>query len=431
LAIFKNIKDSAHIDAFLVKLGVDRSRSMALALEKVSGILERILKGGDKALAQLAKEIDNVYISPESFFLSKDEIDSQSEKLPSAEKKALEESTKHLECFFGKEKYLTNRVKIEEGGFLELEFQPIERVGLYVPGGKGLYPSSVLMLGVPALLAGVQEKVLVTPVLDREFSPALAYACKIAGINEVLRVGGPHGLAAIGVGTKRIKKVDKIFGPGNQFVTAMKKLLFGYVGIDMLAGPSEIVIITDESSDPSFVWLDALAQLEHGSNEELAIVISLSENFMVIFNEEKGRLIAENPRISNKIKMYENKVIFLNVLTLELAIQLANKIAPEHLSIQIKDSFSLKEKIKNAGAIFLGPYTPVALGDYSLGTNHVLPTSGSAKFWSCLSIIDFLKRRSTAYITKDAYEMYAEPAKLLCSLEGFEIHGLSIQERLK
>lgn len=403
--------------------------------EEADQLARMILRGtraeGDAALLRFAQEIDGVRLDPDAIMVSVSEIETQAALLDPEAKRAIDTAAGRIEKFFSQESYPLLRHELEEGGYLELRTDPYERVGLYVPGGRAPYPSSVLMLGIPAKIAGVKERLVITPCLKGPLSPGLAYALIRTGIEEVLRVGGPHGLAAAALGTLRIRRVDKLFGPGNRYVTAMKQCLFGQVAIDMTAGPSEIVIIVDESANPSWVWLDALAQLEHGSGDELAVVVSLSESFEEEFCKLNPENLLKDPELAKKAEELKGRVVLAACKDPSLAFHIANGLAPEHLSLQLRNPSDWLPEVRHAGAVFLGSFTPVALGDYALGTNHVLPTGGSARFWSSLSVADFLRRRTAALVTKQGFPMSALPSIELSKLEGFGLHAASIAQRME
>ena len=428
---FEPIETEDGVRAFLFKAWNKHQRTWESALGTARDILVRVQSDGDAALSALAKEVDGVEVGPEHFFVSRSEIDTQAALLDPEARLAIEASAGHLERFFSKERYLAVKLDLEGGGFLELGSYPYERVGLYVPGGLAPYPSSVLMLGIPARIAGVKERLVITPCLKGKIHPAVAYALVLTGITEVLRVGGPHGLAAAAVGTWRVRRVDKLFGPGNRYVTAMKQCLFGRVAIDMLAGPSEIVIIADHSANPLWVWMDALSQLEHGSGDELAVVIALSERFEEKFCTMNPEEFLDDPKLANKATALKEHVFLVPCRDKDLAFQIANGLAPEHLSMQVENPQAMLSYVRHAGAVFLGHYTPVALGDYALGTNHVLPTSGSARFWSGLSVAAFLRRRTAAFVTKEGFSFPAVPSMQLGALEGFGLHAASIHQRFQ
>jgi len=419
------------VRAFLFKVSNKHQRAWEGALGTARDILARIQSDGDAALSALAKEVDGVEIEPEYFFVPRGEIETQAALLDVEARLAIEAAADRIERFFSKECYPAVKLEIEGGGFLELDSHPYDRVGLYVPGGLASYPSSVLMLGIPARIAGVKERLVITPCLKGKIHPALAYALMLTEMTEVLRVGGPHGLAAAAIGTWRVRRVDKLFGPGNRYVTAMKQCLFGRVAIDMLAGPSEVVILADQSANPLWVWLDALAQLEHGSGDELAVVVALSERFEDAFCSLNPEDFLDDPELAGRAAALKGDVLLVSCQDKALAFQIANGLAPEHLSLQVENPQALLSYVRHAGAVFLGHYTPVALGDYALGTNHVLPTGGSARFWSSLSVAEFLRRRTAAFVTKEGFALPAVPSIQLGALEGFGLHAASIKQRFQ
>ncbi len=280
-------------------------------------------------------------------------------------------------------------------------FRPIDRVGIYVPGGTACYPSSVLMNAIPAVLAGVEEVIMVTPVRNgEEIAPILSVAADIAGVTTIYRVGGAQAIAALAYGTETIPAVDKIVGPGNAYVAAAKSLVFGDVGIDMIAGPSEVAIIADGTANPIFIAADLIAQAEHDTNAR-AFLITTSSEMMKQVQLELENQCDDLPRQSIAEAALTEKGAGVVVKTLEEAFQIANKIAPEHLEVQVKDPISYLNKVRHAGSVFLGHYTPEALGDYYAGPNHVLPTSGTARFSSGLSVDDFVKKNYLSLLLRN------------------------------
>jgi histidinol dehydrogenase len=308
--------------------------------------------------------------------------------------------------------------------------RPIERVGIYVPGGKASYPSTVLMAAIPAKVAGVREILMVTPPQKEGISPAVLVASDLAGVDRIYRVGGIQAIAALAYGTKSIPKVDKIVGPGNQYVATAKRMVYGDVDIDMVAGPSEIVIISDESTPASFVAADLISQAEH-DEMAMAILIATSEAFGRKVKKEIGRQLVSLKRRRIASASLNRRGAILIVKDLEQALKWANRIAPEHLELAVSRPYSIVKSVKHAGAIFLGRHTPEAIGDYMAGPNHILPTAGTARFASPLGVEDFVKRTNLVSFTKRALRRFEKDIKRFADWEGLEGHYRSVQIRMK
>jgi len=303
-------------------------------------------------------------------------------------------------------------------------------VGIYVPGGKASYPSTVLMAAIPAKVAGVQEIFMVTPPQDKGISPAVLVAADLVGVDRIFRIGGVQAIGALAYGTASIPKVDKIVGPGNRYVACAKQIVFGTVDIDMVAGPSEIVIICDAKTPPSFVAADLISQAEH-DEMALPVLITMSEPFAHRVKEEVARQLSALRRKRIAQISLDKRGAILIVKGLDQAIDVANRIAPEHLELSVSDPSSVIKKVKHAGAVFLGPYTPEAIGDYLAGTNHILPTAGTARFSSPLGVEDFLKRTNVIGFTKRALGPFEEDVRQMTEWEGLEGHYRAVHERVK
>jgi histidinol dehydrogenase len=317
----------------------------------------------------------------------------------------------------------------ERGIRLEQLTRPLERVGIYVPGGKASYPSTVLMAAIPAKVAGVQEILMVTPPQKEGISPAVVVAADLAGVDRIYRVGGVQAIAALAYGTKSIPKVDKIVGPGNQYVATAKKMVYGDVNIDMVAGPSEIVIVSDESTPPSFIAADLISQAEH-DERAMAILITTSEAFARKIKEEMGRQLASLKRRKIASVSVNRRGAMLIVKDIEQALKCVNRIAPEHLELAVLRPHSLMKRVKHAGAVFLGPHTPEAIGDYMAGPNHILPTAGTARFSSPLGVEDFMKRTNLMSFTKSALRRFEKDVKRFAEWEGLEGHYRAVEIRI-
>ena len=403
-------------------------------MEKVTPIVLQIIeeikaKGDEAVMEHIAKfdgwqpeSADDLAIDPKAMERAYQALDP---KL----KEALHLAYDRIEAYH-KKQLPKSWIDFERNGtILGQKVTPVERAGLYIPGGKAAYPSSLLMNAIPALVAGVEEIVVTTPTPDNEPNELLLAACHLCGIEKVYKVGGASAIAALAYGTQTIPKVDVITGPGNIFVATAKKLVYGEVNIDMIAGPSEIGILADESADPTLVAIDLLSQAEH---DEMAssILITPDENVAKKSAEEVERLLQslERQRIARKSIKERGAVIVTKCMS--EAVELMNRIAPEHLEVMTANPFELLPSIKNAGAIFLGSYTPEPIGDYIAGPNHTLPTGGTARFYSPLSVEHFLKKSSLISFSKQALRDIGEAAALLAHTEGLEAHAKSIEMRL-
>jgi histidinol dehydrogenase len=390
----------------------------------VEEIIQQVKTRGDEALVEYTKKFDEPNISfPEDLVISEKEILHAYKKAPEDFKKALHYAYERIKKFHQSQKE-EGKILFEEGIILGWKITPLERVGVYVPGGKAIYPSTVLMNIIPAQVAGVEEIIVVSPK-PNIYTLAALYIC---GIRKAYRIGGAQAIAALAFGTNTIPKVDKIVGPGNIFVALAKKQLYGIVDIDMVAGPSEILVIADKNANAQWVAGDLLSQAEH---DELAgpFCITTDLEKALEIKEAIGKLLSSLERKEIAEKSLRNWGAIFVVENLEEAAQLANLIAPEHLEIQTENPFDLLPLIKNAGAIFLGKYTTEPLGDYVLGPNHTLPTSGTARFYSPLGVYDFIKRSSILHVNKKGFEKVKEAAKIMARYEQLTAHELAIKLR--
>jgi histidinol dehydrogenase len=344
------------------------------------------------------------------------------------ERKALDFTAARIERFHALQRQKSWSFAEEDGTFLGLIVRPIDRVGIYVPGGKAAYPSSVLMNAIPARVAGVQEIIMACPAPHGYLNPAVLAAAYIAGVDAIFKIGGAQAIAAMAFGTETIPKVDKIVGPGNIYVAAAKRMVFGEVSIDSIAGPSEVLIISDGSGDPSFLAADLISQAEHDERAP-AVLLCISKEFAGEVLEELSRQLAILPRRGIAQRSLKDFGAILVVKTLAEATRVSNELAPEHLELAVADPLHLLEKIENAGAIFLGHISPEAIGDYAAGPNHVLPTGGAARFSSPLGVYDFLKRSSLICLSPDGLKKLSRPALRLAQMEDFEGHRRAIEKR--
>ncbi|MFC4387562.1 histidinol dehydrogenase [Gracilibacillus marinus] len=397
-------------------------------LKDAKEIISEVKQFGDKAVRKYIAKFDGD--APTYFEVSKEEREEAWSKLDKSLVESLQKAAKNIQSFHEKQKNTSRMMEVDEDIISGQLYRPIEKVGIYVPGGTACYPSSVLMNAIPAVIAGVQEIVMVTPVKNgEEISPILAVAADIAGVTKIYRVGGVQAIAALAYGTETIAKVDKIVGPGNAYVAAAKQLVYGDVGIDMIAGPSEVAIIADDSANPIFVAADLIAQAEHDVNAR-AFLITTSEQLITKVNEELRKQCEELPRQDIATKSLRDKGASVLVDSIEEAFYIANQLAPEHLEVQLNDPLSYLPKIKHAGSVFLGHYTPEALGDYFAGPNHVLPTSGTAKFSSGLSVDDFVKKTTYLYYSEQALREASEHVVNIANEEELEGHGKAVLKRI-
>ena len=394
--------------------------------EIISGVIEL----GDQALIEYTKKFDRISLTTDTLRFTQSELKEQAGQVSDKDRSALELAVTRIKSYHEKQLPDDTFWTDESGVELGWRWSPVSAAGLYVPGGLASYPSSVLMNAIPAKVAGVKRLAITVPTPDNKVNPMVLLAAQLSGVDEVYRVGGAQAIAALAYGTKTIEPVDKITGPGNAFVAAAKRQVFGKVGIDMIAGPSEILIIADKTSRPDWIALDLLSQAEHDENAQ-SILITDSDD---VINAVKERIEINLQNISrNEIagKSWKNNGAIIKVPNFEMAAELSNRLAPEHLELCVSDPENLAKKISNAGAIFLGHWTPEAVGDYVTGPNHVLPTARSARFSSGLSVMDFLKRTTLAKVSRDALLKIGPSAVTLANSEGLECHGLSISERIK
>lgn len=395
----------------------------------VKNILDDVKLRGDQALYDYNKKFDNVSLS--SLQVTEKEIEDAFNRLDNELLDVIKYSHENIVRYHTKQKRNDFLDKDTDGVILGQIMNPIEKVGIYVPGGTAAYPSTVLMNAVPAKVAGVEEIVMVTPPNeDGTISDVILAAAKIAGVTKIFKIGGAQAVAALSYGTETIPAVYKIVGPGNIFVAMAKKMVFGEVAIDMVAGPSEVLIISDDSSDPVHIAADLLSQAEH---DKLAacILVTTSEELAKSVAIEIESQLAELPRQEIARESINNNGKIIIAKSIEEAILISNEIAPEHLELAVMDPFALLSKIKNAGSIFLGHNTPEPLGDYLAGPNHTIPTSGTAKFASPLSVDDFIKKSSVIYYSKEALEKVKDKVILFAESEGLTAHANSVRKRFK
>ncbi|MBQ0751936.1 MAG: histidinol dehydrogenase [Roseovarius sp.] len=395
----------------------------------VAGIIADVRARGDAAVIALTERFDRLTLTPETLRFSPQEIAALIAEVPPAERAALELAADRIRSYHARQMPEDASWTEESGAMLGWRWTPVSAAGLYVPGGLASYPSSVLMNAIPAKVAGVERLAIVVPTPDGKANPLVLLAAEIAGVDEIYRIGGAQAIAALAYGTETIAPVDKITGPGNAFVAAAKRRVFGKVGIDMIAGPSEILVIADGGQNPDWIALDMLSQAEHDESAQA-----------ILITNDAGLAEAVSAAIDRHLETLERRAIasvswrdygaIILVPDMATAAALSNRIAPEHLELCVDDPDALSAQITHAGAIFLGAWTPEAIGDYVGGPNHVLPTARSARFSSGLSVMDFLKRTTLARMTPEALRAIGPAAETLAISESLEAHGLSVRARL-
>lgn len=399
--------------------------------ETVNDIIEAVKTKKDEAVFEYTLKFDKFALSAENIQVTSEEIEEAYTKLDNNLIEVIKESAENIRAFHAKQLRNSWFDSKEDGTILGMKITPIEKVGVYVPGGKAAYPSSVLMNVVPAKVAGVDKVVMTTPPgADGKVNPGTLVAADIAGVDTIYKVGGAQAIAALAFGTQSIPKVDKITGPGNIFVALAKKAVYGYVSIDSIAGPSEILVLADETANPRYVAADLLSQAEH---DELAsaILITTSKELAEKISVEVDKFTAELSRKEIIQKSLDNYGYILLAQNMEDAIDAANEIASEHLEILTRNPFDTMTKIRNAGAIFLGEYASEPLGDYFAGPNHILPTNGTARFFSPVNVDDFIKKSSIISYSKEALEKVHERIELFAESEGLTAHANSIKVRFE
>ena len=428
MPLFLNTKDAGFEAAFTAFLTTKREDSPDVDTT-VAGIIAEVRARGDAALVDLTARFDRLTLAAVQLRLSDAEIDAEAAKVGDADRAALELAAVRIGAYHRRQMPADARWTDESGADLGWRWGPVSAAGLYVPGGLAAYPSSVLMNAVPAKVAGVGRLVVTVPAPDGVLNPLVMLACRIAGVDEVWRIGGAQAIAALAYGTESMAPVDKITGPGNAWVAAAKRRVFGRVGIDMIAGPSEILVIADRDNDPDWIAMDLLSQAEHDESAQ-AILITDDAAFGQAVAQAVASALETLPRAAIAGASWRDYGAVIVVRDMEEAAALSDRIAPEHLELLVADPEALATRITHAGAIFLGPFTPEAIGDYIGGPNHVLPTARSARFSSGLSVMDFLKRTTIAHMTPAALQALGPAAVRLAQAEGLQAHGLSVQARL-
>ena len=415
----------AKVRSQLLSRGVTYGESIESSVRK---IINDVRVNGDKALIKYTKKFDNVSLTPVTLQVDQKVIKEAYSKVNRSDVECLEYAASRIREFHKHQKISGWQYK-DKGVMLGQIVTPLDRVGVYVPGGKAVYPSTVLMSVIPAKIAGVKDIIICTPTPGGEINPYVLVAADIAGADKIYTIGGAQAVAAMALGTDTVPRVDKIVGPGNIYVAIAKKLLYGHVDIDMIAGPSEILIVADDSADPAFVAMDLLSQAEH-DEEAVAILITPSKALAekVIHN------VKSEMKVQSRRKVIQNSLnnhgIIIITKDLKEAVELTNEFASEHLSLQVEHPMKLLKEIRHAGAIFLGSFTPQTMGDYVAGPNHTLPTGGTARFFSPLSVDDFVKKTSVVMYNKGALKRDGVVASRLAEIEGLNAHSEAVKIRM-
>jgi histidinol dehydrogenase len=410
----------------IINRGETATEEVAIVVKEV---VERVRKHGDPAVLEYTRKFDRVTLALKDLKVSPAEIGNAYTRVEARKVDALKRAAQNIRAFHEKQKMSSWVSQEADGVILGQLARPIQSAGVYVPGGKACYPSSVLMNVIPAKVAGVEHLVMCSPVPGGTMNPYILVAADIAGVSEIYKIGGAQAIAAMAYGTATIPKVDKIVGPGNIYVATAKRYVFGQVDIDMIAGPSEILVIADHSANPVFVASDLLSQAEH---DELAssILVTTSRELAEKVNVEVERQLANLNRKEIARKAIDRFGVIVTVGDLQGAAEVSNSIAPEHLELAVEKPFEFLAMIRNAGAIFLGHYTPESVGDYIAGPNHVLPTGGTARFFSPLSTDSFMKKSSLIFYTKEGLDKVGEAVMQIADVEGLEAHGNTIRVRM-
>ena len=416
-------------EAAFAELLAAKRESAADVDAAVAAIIDDVIARGDDALVEYTHRFDRVALTPEQLRLGADEIATVADRAAAETVAALRVAAQRIESFHRRQ--LPTGIDYVDAAGVRLgqRWRPISAAGLYVPGGTAAYPSSVLMNAIPAKVAGVERLVMVVPVPDGVLNPLVLAAARMAGIDEIYRVGGAQAIAALAYGTATVTPVDKIVGPGNAYVAAAKRRVFGRVGIDMIAGPSEILVVADRYNDPAWIAADLLSQAEHDPAAQ-AILVTDDGNFAAAVERAAARHLQRLPRAEIAGQSWQQNGAIIVVADLDEAVPLVDRIAPEHLELAIEDADGFAARVRHAGARFLGRHTPEAIGDYIAGPNHVLPTARSARFASGLGVLDFMKRTTIVGCDAQSLAVLAPEAIRLAEAEGLGAHALSLAIRL-
>jgi len=397
-------------------------------LSSVAKIVRDVAEQGDRALFQYTARFDGYQLSAATVEATAVEKKKALAQVARDDQHVITLAAKRIEDYHRHQIAQGYKLKLGNGSELEQRILPLQRIGIYAPGGKASYPSTILMAAIPARIAGVEEIVLVSPSPGGKLNPLIAAAAKIGGVRRIFKIGGAQAIAALAYGTKAIPRVDKIVGPGNAYVAAAKKLVFGATDIDMIAGPSEVLVIADDTAKASFVAADMLAQIEH-DEMAAAILLTPSEKLVSGVIEEIYRRIKTSARKEIIEKSLARFCAMIITGSIDEAVNIANDFAPEHLELMVKNPRKISNTVRNAGSVFLGHYTPEALGDYLAGTNHILPTGGTARFSSPLGVYDFYKRMSVLSFSRKAFNALSASTAHFAQREGLEAHAQSVLVR--
>ena len=410
---------------------INQNKSLNIKIEReVEKIFQNIQSKGDKALFSYAKKFDRCKLNAKNISINKNKIKVFAKKCPKDIAKALYFSSSRIKKFHLHQIPKNYKYKDSKGVILGSQWKPINSIGIYVPGGTASYPSSILMNSIPAKIAGVRKISMVMPQKNTKLDPIIAKAAEIADIDKIYRVGGAHSIAALTWGTKSIEPVDKIVGPGNIYVTIAKKKIFGDVGIDMIAGPSEILVVSDKNNNPDWIAADLLSQAEHDINSR-SILITNDLAFAKKVTKSIDLILKDLPRSKIASKSWENNGKIIVIKKISSSYEIINQLAPEHLELAIDKPETILNKVYNAGSVFLGRYTPEAIGDYVAGPNHVLPTGRTSRFSSGLGVSDFLKKITFTKCNKKSLQLLSNSAIKIAKAEGLDGHALSIDMRKK
>ena len=429
MPVFLNATDPNFEAEFQTLLSAKREDSPDVD-QVVADIIADVRARGDAALLEYTERFDRLTLAPETLRLSGAEIAAEIQKVAPEDRAALELAADRIRAYHAEQMPQDAWWKDASGAELGWRWTPVSAAGLYVPGGLATYPSSVLMNAIPAKVAGVERLAITVPTPDGAINPLVILAAELAGVDEIYRIGGAQAIAALAYGTSSVASVDKITGPGNAFVAAAKRRVFGKVGIDMIAGPSEILVIADKDNNPDWIALDLLSQAEHDESAQ-SILITDDADFASAVSASVDKFLQTLERRDIAGASWRDYGAIILVSDMDQAVALSDRIAPEHLEICVDDALGVSEKIHHAGAIFIGAWTPEAIGDYVGGPNHVLPTARSARFSSGLSVMDFVKRTTLSRMMPDALAQIGPAAERLAYSEGLEAHGLSVTARLK
>ena len=431
VAISKLCASDEGFDQTLEKLIAWDMVSDTAVEETVSGILRQVRAQGDQALIEFTNRFDRRQIETiDQLSISAEQLQEALQSIDSDSRQALETAATRIRDYHNHQAQESWQYQEADGTTLGQQITPLDRVGIYVPGGKASYPSSVLMNCIPARVAGVKEVIMMVPAPGSELSPMVLAAAAIAGVDQVFTIGGAQAVAALAYGTETVPKVDKIVGPGNIYVATAKRMVFGSVGLDMVAGPSEILVVCDGQTDPDWIAMDLFSQAEHDEDAQ-SIFIAWDADYIEAVQSSINRLLPEMERKDIIRQSLERRGALIEVADEQQAVELINRIAPEHLELSVEDPQAWLPKIRHAGAIFMGRHTAEALGDYCAGPNHVLPTSATARFSSPLGVYDFQKRSSLIYCSEQGASELGKVASVLGRSESLTAHARSAEYRIK